>query len=196
MELLILIALFVILTKASKNKGYNNRRYTRHKKINAKPEWHSEWTWDEDKQLWVHPNSGSSEQVVPKEENPLINYQNAYQAKLFFTKNEWQNYKKLRAIAEVKGYIICPKVRLSDIIKPKSGEKNYQTLLNKIQSKHVDFVICDQNMYIKAIIELDDSSHNRPDRIERDKFVDTILQSVGYKVIDTRYVNNDILDLV
>lgn len=156
-------------------------------------QWNSEWRWDEERQLWVHPNS---EKSTSQEESETIDFRNAYQAQQIFTKNEWQNYKKLRYIAEIKGYIICPKIRLLDIIKPRSGEKKYKTLLYKVQSKHVDFVICDQNMNIKAIIELDDSSHNRQDRMERDQFVDTILTSVGYKVIHTRCIDSDILDSV
>ena len=65
--------------------------------------------------------------------------------------------------------------------------------LGKIQSKHVDFVICDQNLYIKAIVELDDKSHDQPDRQERDRFVDDVLTSVGYTVIRTRAVTEDTL---
>lgn len=120
----------------------------------------------------------------------------AYQARQIFTRNEWVNYQKLRDVAAVKHYIVCPKVRLLDIIEPRKGEQKYKTLFYKVQSKHVDFVICDQEMRIKAIIELDDNSHDRQDRKERDAFVDLILRSVGYKVIHTRQIGYDILDLV
>lgn len=58
----------------------------------------------------------------------------------------------------------------------------------KIQAKHIDFLICDKNMHIKEIIELDDSSHDNKDCKGRDQFVDLILHSVGYKVIHTKYV--------
>ena len=37
-------------------------------------------------------------------------------------------------------------------------------------------------MRIKTVVELDDSSHNSQERIERDEFVDMVLKSVGYKV--------------
>ena len=175
------------------------------KNQNKNTEWKSEWTWDEKSQTWVHPKS---EKPTPRKNNEeatnetntepevTIDFVHAYQAQPIFTRNEWQNYKTLRDVAAVKGYIICPKVRLLDIVKPKSGEKKYKTLLYKIQSKHVDFVICDQNMNIKAIIELDDKSHDSEKGKERDTFVDTVLRSVGYKVIHTRYINHDILDLV
>ena len=125
-----------------------------------------------------------------------IDFANAYQQQMLFTKNEWQNYKVLKEAADEKGYIICPKVRLLDIVKPRSGEKKYKTLLYKIQSTHVDFVICDQNLKIKAIIELDDKSHDTEKGKERDAFVDTVLKGVGYTVIHTRYIEKDILESV
>lgn len=125
--------------------------------------------------------------------NPKPNYSQSYQAKYLLTKNEWYEYKKLRQYAESHGLQVCPKVRLLDIVEPRRGTNNYMSLLGKIQSKHVDFVICDQNLYIKAILELDDNSHNRADRQERDQFVDEILTSVGYKVIRTRSITEDTL---
>ena len=126
----------------------------------------------------------------------VLDFASSYQAQPIFTRNEWQNYKTLREITAEKGYIICPKVRLLDIVKPRNGAKKYKTLLYKIQSKHVDFVVCDQNMNIIVIIELDDSTHDTQKRKARDEFVDTILRSVGYKIIHTRYINRDIFDII
>lgn len=152
------------------------------------------------KQVKKHPRGATH----IKKESPIqndntitrntIDYSNAYQAQPLFTRNEWQNYKILKEVTETKSYIICPKVRLLDIVRPRNDKYKYKTLLYKIQSKHVDFVICDQNMTIKAIIELDDNSHDTEKGIERDIFIDTVLQSVGYKVIHTRYITRDILE--
>lgn len=61
-------------------------------------------------------------------------------------------------------------------------------------SKHVDFVICAQDMYVLGIIELDDRTHLRQDRMERDAFVDTVLRSAGYQVKHTWDITPDILD--
>ena len=134
--------------------------------------------------------------VTPEGQDTSIDFSTAYQAKYLLTKNEWSQYKQLKKIADIKGYVICPKVRLFDIIEPKKGHEKYKTLMYKIQSKHVDFVICDKDLRIKAVIELDDSSHEKADRKERDAFVDLILRSVGYRVMHTRYVTEDLLDLV
>ena len=79
-----------------------------------------------------------------------------------------------------------------DLVEPRRGD-GYMSLLGKIQSKHVDFVITDKDLRIKAIVELDDNSHDRPDRLERDRFVDDVLTGVGYKVIRTRSITEETL---
>lgn len=203
--LAIIIAIIIKISNSPKVRS-RGRSYPR-KQINKQPEWTSDWKWDEKSQTWVHPRSWKPEPATNRGEQQAttatttepeikIDFAHAYQAQPLFTRNEWQNYKTLREVAEVKGYVICPKVRLLDIVRPRNGEQKYKTLLYKIQSKHVDFVICDQNMTIKAIIELDDSTHDTQKGKERDGFVDTVLRSVGYKVIHTRYINHDILDLI
>ena len=121
-------------------------------------------------------------------------YATAYQAKYLLTRNEWHEYKKLRQYSDAKGWIVCPKVRVLDLIEPKKGQKEYRALLNKIQSKHIDFVVCDNDLHIKALIELDDNSHNKEDRAKRDAFLQTILESVGYKVIHTKGITEDTLN--
>ena len=131
-----------------------------------------------------------------KKDNPekeAGNYTNSYQAKYLLTRNEWYEYKKLKKLAAEHDLQVCPKVRLLDIIEPRKGD-NYRSLMVKIQSKHVDFVICDQDLHIKGILELDDNSHNQTERQQRDLFVDGILTSVGYKVIRTRSITDNTLD--
>lgn len=134
-----------------------------------------------------------------KIENSPLNaneFEGKYCKKYLLTKNEYIEFQKLKKIALIKGYIICPKVRLLDLIEPRRGNPKYKTLFYKIQAKHVDFVICDQNLYVKAILELDDNSHNKADRKERDEFVDLILKDVGYTVIRTRSITDTTLDIL
>lgn len=79
---------------------------------------------------------------------------------------------------------ICPKVALSNIFYiPRTHEK-YQVYLNKIDRKNVDFLICEpKTMRPRFAIELDDSSHKRDDRIERDEFVDVVFKTVGLPLV-------------
>ena len=134
-----------------------------------------------------------AESVVEEPEELGEDYSKSYQAKYLLTKNEWLEYRKLKQYAQSLGLQVCPKVRLLDIIEPRKGTPNYKSLFYKIQAKHVDFVLCDQNLYIKAIVELDDNSHKQTDRLERDRFVDQILTSVGYQEIRTRFVTEETL---
>lgn len=131
----------------------------------------------------------------PEQKKEKTGYEEAYEVTPLLTYNESRNFRALQEAAFRKGYMICPKVRLADIIKPRNNE-NYMSNFGKIKSKHVDFAICDQNMKVLAVVELDDSSHDRPDRQERDKFVDSSLESNGIKVIHTRQITPDILDNV
>lgn len=136
----------------------------------------------------------SDTELTGESQSTDIDFSDSYQAKYLLTKNELAQYKKLKETADARGFVICPKVRLFDIIEPNRDHPKYKTLMYKIQAKHVDFVVCDNDMHVKAIIELDDNNHNQKKRMERDSFVDLILQSVGYRVIHTRYIANDILD--
>lgn len=109
-----------------------------------------------------------------------------------FSYAEKDAYHKLTLIANELGYIVFAKVRLLDILEPKREIKKYKTYFYKIQAKHVDFVLCDQKLIARYIIELDDNSHNSQARKERDQFVDEVVKSVGYKIIHTRAITNDI----
>ncbi|EGL55526.1 topoisomerase DNA binding C4 zinc finger domain protein [Methylophaga aminisulfidivorans MP] len=76
-------------------------------------------------------------------------------------------------------YDISSKVRLADIVtvKQTKSKSEWQKAFNKIQSKHVDFVLTDtKTADILCAIELDDSSHEKPARRLRDDFLDNVLR--------------------
>lgn len=83
-------------------------------------------------------------------------------------------------------YRILGKVRLGDLIQPAKGYSRSQCTgaWNRINQKHVDFVLC-QPETLKPVVavELDDSSHQRKDRSERDDFVDQALASAGVSMV-------------
>jgi len=82
-------------------------------------------------------------------------------------------------------YRIMGKVRLSDIVKVKGSmnKSSWQNAFNRIQSKHVDFVACDPaTLNVQFIIELDDSTHNKSNRQERDQFIDNTLKAAGIPI--------------
>lgn len=101
----------------------------------------------------------------------------------FFSKAERSFYEVLRR-AMPKDYVLFAKVGLGDLLYIQRGTERWQAWRNRIQSKHVDFVLCDPK-FLKPIlvIELDDSSHDDPDREERDAFVDQALAAGGIPIL-------------
>ena len=80
---------------------------------------------------------------------------------------------------------IFPKVRLADIVKVAGDleKSERQSAFNRIQSKHVDFVLCNPgDMTVVCVVELDDKSHTAAARIARDEFVDSALESAGIPI--------------
>ncbi len=70
-------------------------------------------------------------------------------------------------------YLIFAKVRVADLLYSSKSKRSWQTDFNRIKAKHIDFVICDKEKISPLVaIELDDSSHNRYDRKQRDNFID------------------------
>jgi hypothetical protein len=79
--------------------------------------------------------------------------------------------------------IICPQVSLSAVFFVSRGE-SFQAYQNKIDRKRVDFLLCDSNTLKPLLaIELDDSSHARPDRQERDSFVEDVFEAARLPLV-------------
>lgn len=84
-------------------------------------------------------------------------------------------------------YRVFAKVRLGDLVKPVKGldAGKRSAAMNRINQKHVDFVICTASeLSPVGVLELDDHSHERGDRVARDKFVDQVLASAGIPVLN------------
>lgn len=83
-------------------------------------------------------------------------------------------------------YAIYGKVRVADVLEVKStpDKSKYQTAFNKISSKHFDYIVCNKNdLSVLCAIELDDKSHNKSNRIDRDKFLESACNSAKLKLI-------------
>ncbi len=79
---------------------------------------------------------------------------------------------------------IFAKVRLADVVWIPKGTQNWQSHFNRVQSKQLDFILCDrQNVAPLLVIELDDSSHERADRMERDAFIDSALGAASLPIL-------------
>ena len=73
-----------------------------------------------------------------------------------------------------EGYRVCPKVRVADAISVRGSlpHGEWQRAFNRISSKHFDFILCrSTDLEIACAVELDDSTHQRSKRQERDMFL-------------------------
>lgn len=108
------------------------------------------------------------------------------------TKAELRFYRALQKAAG-KDFEIFAMVRIADILMVPPEHSQRRKWLGKILAKHVDFVLCDPaSLAPRIAIELDDSSHERPDRRERDEFVDHAFESAGLPLL--RIKNNSSYD--
>ena len=90
-------------------------------------------------------------------------------------------------------YHIFTQVHLPTVLEHKVVGQNWKGAFSHINGKSVDFVLCDK-AYIKPLlaIELDDKSHERLDRIERDSEVERMLQEAGVPLV--RFANHGTFD--
>ena len=120
-----------------------------------------------------------------------------------FRKKDYLLTKAERSFYEVlcqavdSGLAVFAKIRLLDLLWLPKGVENAQSHRNRVQSKHVDFVLCDRAALKPVlVIELDDASHERESRQARDSFVDDVLAAAGLPVLRVRarqgYVTSEI----
>ena len=107
--------------------------------------------------------------------------------KCVLTNREKKFYEVLKPVADKFNLTILIKIRLADFITCKAADKKvWQSSFNKINSKHIDFLLCDEQLKPGIAIELDDSTHDKEKRIERDKFVDAVYREIGLNIIHIR----------
>ena len=120
--------------------------------------------------IWMH-------EKLPYELNETI-----------LTERERAFYRILRPIADRLELQICPKVRVADIVSIKKGTRDWQKWFNKIRSKHVDFLLCDYDMNIVLMIELDDRSHETERAQKNDALKNAIF---GDRLVRIRSLKED-----
>lgn len=109
------------------------------------------------------------------------------------TERERSFYRILKPVADKLELQICPKVRLADIVSIKKGTKDWQKWFNKIRSKHIDFLLCDYDMNIVLLVELDDSSHES----ERAKKNDALKNAIfGSRIVRIRSLKENVEEVL
>jgi hypothetical protein len=90
------------------------------------------------------------------------------------------------------------KVRLADLVQVRAPGQQQRRAFGQIAQKHIDFCLSHRKTgQIIAAIELDDRSHQRPDRQHRDRLINTVCQQAEIPLLrfpancTTQYVRNN-----
>lgn len=88
-------------------------------------------------------------------------------------------FRLVRALPE---QIVLAQVQLSRILGVKKGY-SFKYWYNRINRMSADFVVCNKDSRVVAVIELDDSSHERDDRKIADAKKNRVLTSAGIRIV-------------
>lgn len=123
------------------------------------------------------------------------------QSEGILTQAERSFYGVLLQALETMGLraMVCPKVGLRDVFRVVTQDNSeYTAYLNKIDRKHVDFLLADPRRFAPiAGVELDDGSHLTERVKARDAFVEEVYQAAGLPLLRFRVQHTyDIPDMV
>lgn len=111
------------------------------------------------------------------------------------TKPELDCFKALE-IAVGDKYNIFPQIHLSSIFDHKVNGQKWRAAFSHINQKSVDFLLCEKNYLTPVLaIELDDKSHEMPNRVTRDENVELIFNDAKMPLlrINHQSINPEIL---
>lgn len=101
----------------------------------------------------------------------------------FMTRSEREFYEMLLAAVGNEMHVFA-QVHLPTILDHKVNGQKWGGAFRHISQKSVDFVLCDKKDIAPLLaIELDDRSHERSDRIERDREVERMLSEAGMPLL-------------
>lgn len=107
-----------------------------------------------------------------------------YKKKQFFMSRAEHECFEALMVGVGEQYHIFPQVHLPTIIDNRIKGQNWNAAFRHVNQKSVDFVLCNKR-YIEPIlaIELDDRTHDRQDRKDRDGEVERILKGAGVPLL-------------
>ena len=121
--------------------------------------------------VYIFKGIGKIKQAEDSNENnsQIKKSQYRYYAKSYImTSRENECFKILNEIFSSKWFVV-PQVHLSALLDYRVKGQNWNAAFRHINGKSVDFVLIGKESYkVICAIELDDSTHSKPDRMERD----------------------------
>src|SRR5664280_469446 len=134
--------------------------------------------------LVLQSTKGSRNKGTPSEKSEDLPY---VLKRYLMSKAERSFFGVLEQVTDSSKYYVFPQVSLNNLVTVEKGTGSYQTYHNKVDRKSVDFALFEKSTISPVLaIELDDSSHDREDRQERDAFVDRVLAKAGLPLLHVR----------
>jgi len=96
--------------------------------------------------------------------------------KKVLTPVEQQLYQRL--IRAFPDHVVLAQVSFSQLVGVKKGE-NFTGIWNRYNRLTADFVVCNRDFSIAAVLELDDRSHDNPSRMDADRRKAAICYAAG-----------------
>ena len=131
---------------------------------------------------YIFKGIGKIKQAEDSNENnsQIKKSQYKYYAKSYvMTSRENECFKILNEIFSSKWFVV-PQVHLSALLDYRVKGQNWNAAFRHINGKSVDFVLIGKESYkVVCAIELDDSTHSKPDRIERDVEIERMFKEAG-----------------
>jgi hypothetical protein len=110
--------------------------------------------------------------------------------KEFITSSEKEFYKILEEVAGDR-YYIFPQVHLSALFKNETMGRYHKLAFQIINRRSVDYVLCDKaSLEPVYAVELDDSTHDTPERIKRDESVNRMFELSDLPLLRFRNYRN------
>jgi len=117
-----------------------------------------------------------------KKLSEIDQYKAAYYLKdSLMNKSEYLFFKELERQLS-SGYHLFTKVRIEDFIGVRKKIERPAHFRGYIQSRHLDFLVCDEHMEPVLAVELDGGSHKMAKTIEIDARKDLICEAVGLRL--------------
>ncbi len=95
------------------------------------------------------------------------------------TANEQEFFARL--VQALPDHYVFPQVALGALLQPnvKGDNKKYYQVRGTFAQKMADYVVCNRDLAVVAVVELDDKTHSN----DKDAKRDAMLQQAGYQVI-------------
>lgn len=86
-----------------------------------------------------------------------------------------------------RDYLIFPQIHISSLLDERIKGQNWAAARGQTNSKSVDYVVADaRTLDVLCAVELDDATHDREDRRERDRQVEEMFAGAGMPLVRFR----------